>query len=259
MKDIHAHLKKIRSDAAECLVLSGIAPDGKGTMFTRIAEHLNALALDIEKSATAIDSNGWDTHKAEGSTGLNVAPTETTRRPRRTSLRFGLLSVAVIAACILIGATSLSSSTAQYWSLLLPKHESQPVQDRTSSQVVTDVISTEQAERKVLFEEVKAFGGRLDNFDRKLDSLEKATTEIAKLLTTATVSPEAKGAATEGIAAPAVEKSASTAENSTPLDEPPVHVKPSDSVGPRGCTQFRSFDSKSGSYVTLDGRRRPCR
>src|ERR1700733_2157414 len=58
MKDIQTHLNKIRSDAAECLVLGTLAPDGKQAMFTRIAEHLNALATDLEKTmATRDDPN----------------------------------------------------------------------------------------------------------------------------------------------------------------------------------------------------------
>jgi hypothetical protein len=50
MKNIQAHLKKIRSDAAECLVLSTLATGGKQEVFIRIAEHLNALALELETS-----------------------------------------------------------------------------------------------------------------------------------------------------------------------------------------------------------------
>ena len=30
-------------------------------------------------------------------------------------------------------------------------------------------------------------------------------------------------------------------------------------IGPAGCTHFRSFDPVSGNYTTFDGRRRPCR
>jgi hypothetical protein len=50
MTDLQAHLRKIRSDAAECLMLSNLATEGKRELFARIAEHLNALALEIEKT-----------------------------------------------------------------------------------------------------------------------------------------------------------------------------------------------------------------
>ena len=271
MNGIHAHLSKLRSDAAECLVLSNLAPEGKGMMFTRIAEHLNALALDIEKSATPIDLNSADIRKAEERTVLNATAPETTLPPRRTYARAGLFGLAVFALGALVGMTNLGGNAAQYRSMA-PDNGQQPILEKASSQVMSDLIATEQAERKVLLDKVaalggrldkvdgklEAFGGRMDNFDHKLDSLEKATSELAKMLTTATVNPEAKATGSGGVAAPGIGKSASTAENNAALDEP-AQVKPADSIGPRGCTQFRSYDPQSGSYVTLDGRRRPCR
>src|SRR5258706_14178620 len=50
MKDIQTHLNKIRSDAAECLLLSNLVTDGKREVFAKTAEHLNALALEVEKT-----------------------------------------------------------------------------------------------------------------------------------------------------------------------------------------------------------------
>jgi hypothetical protein len=50
MKDIQTHLDKIRSDAAECHLLSNLVTDGKRAVFAKTAEHLNALALEVEKT-----------------------------------------------------------------------------------------------------------------------------------------------------------------------------------------------------------------
>ena len=50
MKDIQTHLDKIRSDAAECLFLSNLVTDGKREVFARAAEHLNALASEVERT-----------------------------------------------------------------------------------------------------------------------------------------------------------------------------------------------------------------
>src|SRR5258705_8974551 len=50
MNDIRTHLDKIRSDAAECVLLSNLVADGKGEVFARTAKHLSALALEIEKT-----------------------------------------------------------------------------------------------------------------------------------------------------------------------------------------------------------------
>ena len=57
MKDLQAHLDKIRSDAAECLLLSSLATDGKREVFTRMAEHLNALAFELEKTIATTEAN----------------------------------------------------------------------------------------------------------------------------------------------------------------------------------------------------------
>ena len=56
MNDSQMHLEKIRTDAADCLLLlSTRAADGKQELFARLAENLNALALDVEE---AIATNG---------------------------------------------------------------------------------------------------------------------------------------------------------------------------------------------------------
>jgi hypothetical protein len=49
MTDMQAQLDKIRSDAAECLLLSSIANSEKKEMFAKMADHLNGLALEVEK------------------------------------------------------------------------------------------------------------------------------------------------------------------------------------------------------------------
>lgn len=62
MKDMIAHLEKLRTDAAECLLISNLATDkGKQALFARLAEHLTNLALEVERAiAQAIKSNGDD-------------------------------------------------------------------------------------------------------------------------------------------------------------------------------------------------------
>ena len=57
MKDMQVHLEKIRLDAAECLSLSILANDGKRELFVRMAEHLNGLALEVEKAMAAERAN----------------------------------------------------------------------------------------------------------------------------------------------------------------------------------------------------------
>src|SRR5258705_13281723 len=50
MTDLQGHLNKLRSDAAECRLLSSLATDGKGEVFDKTTEHLNDLASEIEKT-----------------------------------------------------------------------------------------------------------------------------------------------------------------------------------------------------------------
>jgi hypothetical protein len=49
MKDLQAHLKKLREDAAECKLISDLATDNqKRELFARLATHLATLADEIE-------------------------------------------------------------------------------------------------------------------------------------------------------------------------------------------------------------------
>ncbi len=49
MKDMRAHLEKLRADAAECALIRDLATDPqKRELFTRLADHLSALASEVE-------------------------------------------------------------------------------------------------------------------------------------------------------------------------------------------------------------------
>jgi hypothetical protein len=45
MKDMQVHLEKLRTDAAECRL---ITDPTKRELFTRLAAHLQALAIDVD-------------------------------------------------------------------------------------------------------------------------------------------------------------------------------------------------------------------
>jgi hypothetical protein len=54
MQDMKAHLEKLRSDAAECALIRDLATDQKKReLFTRLADHLNALASEVEAAINA--------------------------------------------------------------------------------------------------------------------------------------------------------------------------------------------------------------
>ncbi|WP_456756568.1 MULTISPECIES: hypothetical protein [unclassified Bradyrhizobium] len=54
MQDMLKHLEKLRRDAAECALIRDLATDiRKRELFTRLADHLTALAAEVEKAIAA--------------------------------------------------------------------------------------------------------------------------------------------------------------------------------------------------------------
>jgi hypothetical protein len=51
MKDMQAHLEKLRAEAAECKLISDLATDKeKKELFARLAEHHNVLATQLARA-----------------------------------------------------------------------------------------------------------------------------------------------------------------------------------------------------------------
>lgn len=252
MNNIQAHLKKIRSDAAECLVLGSLASDGKQEMFIRIAEHLNALALELETS-TKIGTDRGDGAKDDDNAVFNLPP----QRPQQPAWPRRVLPWMLV---IVLGGTSgtliwANSPAQKYRSFMQTKPEVAP-QANSSHAELTLRLSGEQSERELLLERMTALAGRLDGIESSLDSLKKASAETTAAISAGSVGAETKSPASDSGPPPSVEK---PADSNTSKSENPTSLKQADAVGPPGCSQFRSFDPKSGTYVTLDGRRRQCR
>ncbi|MGC2318801.1 MAG: BA14K family protein [Bradyrhizobium sp.] len=299
MKDIQTHLDKIRSDAAECLLLSNLFTDGKGEVFARTAEHLNALALEVGKT---IATNGADTARAGDreeavATDIAAAHRQQAARPRRM-----LPWLLVIVLGVIVGAFFWANNPAkEYWSLsiLQSKHETSPAPQDDTRQAIATLLSGEQAERKIWVEQLGVLAARVDNLvtalnnlETALDNLKTARAEIAGPSNKGSIGAEekpptavTKPSAPEEKPVPKVESRTSTLE-SPPAKQsdrvPPatnrLPIEPVDrvgaipvpprraeldphkpTIGPSGCAQFRSFNPVSGTYVTLDGRRRQCR
>jgi hypothetical protein len=302
MKDIQAHLDKIRSDAAECVLLSNLAADGKREMFAKTAEHLNALALEVEKTIAA---NGADKGTRGGSelmaragdleeavaTDIAAAPRQQAAPPRRV-----LPWLLVIALGGIVGAFVWANNPAsEYWTLaaLQSKHETSPAPQDETKQAIANLLSGEQAERKILMDQLSALTARVDNLVTALDNLKTARAEMAGPSNKESAGADEKPAVAETNTPAPEEKPVRREENRTSALESPAAAKQSDGApratdsplvepvdragaipfpprraeldprkpgtGPRGCTQFRSFDPVSGTYTTLEGRRRPCR
>jgi hypothetical protein len=59
MEDMMAHLEKLRINAEDCALISKLAIDlQKRELFARLAEHLNALASEVERAMAAKMAGG---------------------------------------------------------------------------------------------------------------------------------------------------------------------------------------------------------
>ena len=293
MKEIQTRLDKIRSDAAECLLLSNLITDEKREVFARTAEHLNALALEVEKT---IATNSADKARAGDreeavATDIAAAHHQQAARPRRM-----LPWLLVIVLGGIVGALFWANNPAkEYWSLstLQSKHETSPAPQDETKQAIDTLLSGEQAERKILMEQLSALAVRVDNLVTALDNFKTTRAEIAGPSNKESVGAEEKPPAAETKPSAPEEKPIHREESRTSTLESPAAAKQSDrvppatnspliepvdrvgaipvsprraeldprkpTIGPSGCRQFRSFDPVSGTYVTLDGRRRQCR
>jgi hypothetical protein len=56
MKDMKAHLEKLRADAAECTLIRDLATDReKRDLFARLAAHLSILAAEVEREIDKLE------------------------------------------------------------------------------------------------------------------------------------------------------------------------------------------------------------
>jgi BA14K-like protein len=182
----------------------------------------------------------------------------------------------------------------EYWSLsaLQSKHEMSPASQDETKQAIATLLSGEQAEREILMEQLSALTARVDNLVTALDNLKTARAEIAGPSNKESIgaeekppTAETKPSAPEKKPIYREESRTSTLESTAAAKQsdgvpPPTnspHIEPVDrvgaipvpprrteldprkpTIGPPGCTQFRSFDPVSGTYTTLEGRRRQC-
>jgi BA14K-like protein len=286
MKEIRTRLAKIRSDAAECRLLSNLVTGEKREVFARTAEHLIDLALEVEKT---IATNSVDIARAGAreeavATEIAAAHHQQGARPRRM-----LTWLLVVVLGVIAGAFFWANNPAkEYWSTLQSKHETSPAPQDETKQAIATLLSGEQAERRILLEQLSALAARVDNLVTALDNLKTARVEIAEPSNkesvgaeeeppTKPIAPEEKPIHREESRTSTLSTAAATQSDGVPpathsplietidrvgaIPVPPRRAvdprKPT--IGPAGCTQFRSFDPVSGTYTTLDGRRRQCR
>jgi BA14K-like protein len=306
MKGLQAHLNKIRSDAAECLLLSNLVGHGKGEMFAKTAEHLNALALEIERT---IATNGADPDGAADRDVARVADRgeanrqETNRQeanrqeteeanreetiaadvaaadrqqPARPLRMLPWLAVIVLGA--VVGAFLWTTNPAKDdWlvSALKSKVETSAAPQDETKQIIIALLSGQQRDRQLFMQELSALAARLDSLERALGKPRTAGAEMAAPSNkdsggaetkpptaeeSRTLTPETAAAARQSDGGPSVTGSVPGEPSTNQVPPRRAELDPrKPTIGPLGCTQFRSFDPVSGTYTTLEGRRRPCR
>jgi hypothetical protein len=240
MKDLQAHLDKIRSDAAECLLLSSLATDGKREVFTKMAEHLNALAFELEKTIATTEANRVGIPDREEPIAPEVAAAHPQKaaRPRRLLL---LLPVIVFgaAAGALVWANSPAVET--YWSLLQSKRETSPAPQDDIKQAIATLLSGEQAERKMLTEQVGALAARVGDLERTTDILKKASAEPPAPLNTGSVGAEEKPPNAEATPSTPEEKPTRIEASRTSTPETPAEAKQVDGHPVPTANQIRLY------------------
>jgi hypothetical protein len=283
MTEMQAHLDKIRSDAAECLLLSSLVPSDKREMFVKIAQHLNNLAFEVERTMA---KNGAKTAPIARQPDPSVTDLATFRHQKGSRSRriFAWMLLLVVSAGIVAGAIFWESQHDANFSALFTvpsKHEPPPAPQGPVKPMIAAPVSGEQGERIV--EQLGALAARVDDLARSLDNFKKASGEIVDWSNKEPVAAgEKHTAAGSKSSAPEHKRGANAApspeEAKPPAVVPPTSANPPNeladqvgtipgeaeldrraTIGPAGCTHFRSFDAVSGTYTTLDGRRRPCR
>lgn len=283
MKDLETHLDKIRSDAAECLLLSSLVSDGKREVFAKTAQHLNALALEVEKAIASSRVNSGASGDRENVARQGEIATDVDATPHQRAVRRRALPwILVVVAGGIVGAVVWNTDlTNPYWST---RATSIATRDETKWDIA-EILSNEQADRKKLMDQLTGLVARVDDLARSLHLHDTPSAEsFGKANTKSAENPPSAGAALsvqEEGPARRTESGASISESPAAAKRPalpPTDVGPGEQVGtistparpvelgerkattgPAGCMQFRSFDAASGTYTTLDGRRRPCR
>jgi len=243
MTAIQAHLDKIRSDAAECILLSSLATDGKREVFAKTAEHLNALATEIEKSIVTDTTDkglrGGSVHAARPSdheeavpaANIAAADQQPAARPRRMLPWF----LVVVLWGIVAAFFWTNNPVKEYWSLsstFQSKRETSPAPQDETKQAIATLLSGERAERKVLMERLDALAARLDGLVRALDDLKTSRGEIAGPSNKVGKAEKPSPAETTPSAPAPEETPILREENRSPTPENPAAKKRSDGASP---------------------------
>jgi hypothetical protein len=260
MTEVRTQLDKIRSDAAECMLLSTLVPEGKGQVFVRAAGHLNELALELEKTVSTNTAEGnaerisLSAPQAESAEeAVRADNVDQSRTPSRRMYKRTLTALVLLAGLLGVVGYLFKSKPN------LPLAVSNATIEKLAA-----LLTNEQAEREKMVGYLNELNARIDFLVSSLNDLNASRGEGAK-----TDNAAERGSQGSHIPAPRETSEAKNADNmlsgrgdqvgSISASQKRAEPSARKSAGPAGCTQFRSFDPVSETYTTLDGRRRECR
>jgi hypothetical protein len=188
MSDVQRVLEKLRSEVAECLVVSNVATDPeKRELFARVAEHISGLASAVQKELVVppdvVDFvnqrptdviRGGESKEAKAANSI-IVPKHATELLRMHPWLAVVVLLAAAGAFVLIRAEKDSSFPALE-ATVDPAQAPQEATDQAIAdlkQTIMDFRSTEDDRRRLLSQQLDALAARVDN-------LEKARAEIAE-------------------------------------------------------------------------------
>lgn len=173
MNNLQAHLDKIRSDAAECRLLSNLASEEKKTLFAKMAEHLTSLALEIENTMAAQGASMAPAavhHEAV----ITVSPPTQHQRAKRSLRVIPWLIIVIVVSVVATGAVLwVPKPLEKYWLFfnLRPGHDLPQARADNANKAMPSTAAP--GERKIFTEQLGALAERVANLERAIDSLTK--------------------------------------------------------------------------------------
>lgn len=173
MKDPQAHVRKIRSDAAECLTLSNLVTEDRRHLFARIAAHLNSLASEIESEAvTSVAGEPNATVNKQDAVVHHPVPAADQSKTSHSwnGTPWLLLPFSVVIAGAVFGVTNQTKKDS-FSVVPTTKAELSAATHDEITQQLASFLSDEKEERKAIREQLSALVMRLDGLAKELDDL----------------------------------------------------------------------------------------
>lgn len=208
MSDVQRVLEKLRSEAAECLVVSNVATDPeKRQLFARVAEHISGLASAVQnelvlppdlvdvvnqRPTEVIRGSGSKEAKAANST---IVPKHATELLRMHPWLAVAVLLAAAGAFVLIRAETDSSFTALEAKVDPPQAPQEATNQAIADlkQTIMDFRSAEDDKRSLLSQQLDALATRVDNLEKARAEIAEPTTKLeAETVSEPVTKPERK-------------------------------------------------------------------